>query len=619
MNRFSTSETYQFLTVLKKMSDKQCLKILLIDGSFDLKKANDIETEQYQAVISLAWLSNITKTAMEELIGGTCFTLSDVVGSEKRWVHEACRQTEKIIAEGACQVGYPIRNYIAEDIYNVCMEHCLAEKALDFVDDLISDLQADTVEIHTVLQRELESDIYDVYNCHQIRTKSKICHHPYQEKIGLKHLSRMPFRKRFVRHLNGALIVKNWKSLAWDVVNKFDGRYAFRQKLWKTRTTKRDGGKRVIFFSSYLNNSKALSNLQPYMPFPVHWVLNTYSAKMGVKTSSDEVNWLWAFGFGNGNIEFKRDKLLQEDEDNDDNDKQWLSEKPLWRTWNDILLPGFMRLNQSVKSCLNELKPKLVAVANQGSGIEGLFTYHAKDRGIPTLQILHGILSDHWINYCPIQTDFLIVPGEFWRHLWPEKEQKKIIVFNPLGHFTRIKRENTTGKKIITFFSWPLHYTYNYSEFINGFIRLLYNMIHDLGIHVIVRFHPLENPIDFKKGWERIYGKMSVNLQFSKYEPLNEVLAQTDVALMYRSTVMLNCMINNIPVIMPGWVDFSWKQALDNVPNVFVAENFDEIEHCLREWIKSRPETNREITDYFIQPAGSNEMDFRKVITRLTG
>ena len=95
---------------------------------------------------------------------------------------------------------------------------------------------------------------------------------------------------------------------------------------------------------------------------------------------------------------------------------------------------------------------------------------------------------------------------------------------------------------------------YNHSEFVGNLICLFRNMLVEGQCEVVVRFHPAENPSDFVDRWQQSWGPTPPGLFLSKHEPLNEILAKTDVALMFRSTIMLNCLVNDIPVIMPGWI-----------------------------------------------------------------
>jgi hypothetical protein len=200
----------------------------------------------------------------------------------------------------------------------------------------------------------------------------------------------------------------------------------------------------------------------------------------------------------------------------------------------------------------------------------------------------------------------MVVPGEFWRNLWPEHERHKILVFNPPELISRVKKDQTWRKKVLTYFSWPLHKSlfYSFSELSDGFMEMFRRLLTEETYEILVRCHPLENPSDFVERWKALQGSFPTRVRISKHEPLGDVLAETSVALMYRSTVMLNCLLNNIPVVMPGWINFGWNESLTNNPSICLANDFQGVELRIEEWLGKLPETNQGMVDYFVQSPG---------------
>jgi hypothetical protein len=121
----------------------------------------------------------------------------------------------------------------------------------------------------------------------------------------------------------------------------------------------------------------------------------------------------------------------------------------------------------------------------------------------------------------------------------------------------------------------------------------------------MVRAHTRENPSYFIQRWRHLYGSLPKGLYIVKNEPLAQVLAKTDVALMFRSTVMLNCLFNRIPIIMPGWIDFDWRKVLDDIPGIYMADDFPDIENCLEEWLGQPPSISDEVVNNFVHPPGA--------------
>lgn len=593
-----------------------------MDGCCDIQKIADDLSKGYHAAICLCWLSDKGKnTLMKSSAGVDFYWLEDIVGSEKEWVRESCRLTESIINGSPVYRTFPIRGYIAEDIYYEYLISVLSRKVCDLLCKLLRNSNLDRIEVHTVLTNQLSSGFSEMLKA-MGEQRIRIVPAPASPDAKADQLSRMPFVKRMTWHAKSVVTLGNYKEYLWDVFIKLDSKYELRNRIWNYKKKDINALKKITFFSSYLNNSKALKAYEPLMPFPIEWVVNNYYAKLGVMPGKAPIYWLWGFGDLKGNkVRRETDSLSHPggDKETVNIDRDWLSGRTFWRTWNDTLMPGMLALMQFTESYFKANKPGMVAVANQAGGIEACFTHYARKNDIPVLQVLHGILSDHWVNHQPVLTDGLIVPGEFWMNLWPASEHKKMVVFNPPGQFQKVKKKPFDGKKNLTFFSWPLHkhYSYNYAEFMDGFIHLFHKMIKEKKCRITIRFHPSENPSDFKERWEMYCGSLPGEVSFSKFEPLAEVLQTTDVALMYRSTVMLDCMTNQIPVIMPGWVDFWWKRDLDDVPDVYVAAGFQEIEDCLLDWLKQPPEPDASKTARFVQVEDKNQQEFKSFIQKM--
>ena len=135
---------------------------------------------------------------------------------------------------------------------------------------------------------------------------------------------------------------------------------------------------------------------------------------------------------------------------------------------------------------------------------------------------------------------------------------------------------------------------------------------------IVVRCHPLENPADFVQRWLCRYGRMPSGLRISKGDSLDKLLSRTDVALMFRSTVMIDCVANKIPVIMPGWIDFGFsRDKLLDIPCVYFADDFIDLENRIHEWLKDPPQMDEKILNFFVQPPRIGREQFRAMLKNL--
>jgi hypothetical protein len=146
--------------------------------------------------------------------------------------------------------------------------------------------------------------------------------------------------------------------------------------------------------------------------------------------------------------------------------------------WPSDHLNSLVNLTHCWENYLEKVKPRLIVTANQW-GIEGWLGRVAKKRGVAVLQIMHGVLGGYFYTRTPVISDAMIVPGEFWRSLWPADQQGKIQVFNPEESFPLVGKRLISDKRHLTFFSWPLRssHFYNFSEFSDWFIKIFKKLL----------------------------------------------------------------------------------------------------------------------------------------------
>jgi hypothetical protein len=114
----------------------------------------------------------------------------------------------------------------------------------------------------------------------------------------------------------------------------------------------------------------------------------------------------------------------------------------------------------------------------------------------------------------------------------------------------------------------------NRSEALREAIDLLQRLV-DEGNELLVRVHPGDRIENYTREWVRRFGRVPASVRFSKGGSLDPILQETDVAVMYISTVFLNCVASGIPVINLAWYR-GWLQEASGVDQfVHFAETMD--------------------------------------------
>lgn len=591
-------------------------RLLVLDDSFDLATLSAGTYKDYRSVICLFWLAPSTKTAISRSIGASSFGLGDIIKSDMAWGKSAYDLATQVVQGGPSYGHLHWRTYLTEPLYLSAHKVKLLKMVVDFIEELRERWAVSTIIIGGLLDKATADLLATILSDH-----SRLIYHSltYHGEYRVTSKGKGLFAC-LCKRLREACLTRDWRRQAMDLAEWLDKTYRWRAHLGRRMHNPSVSQGGVGVFSSYLNNSRTLSAFVDLMPWPVHWVLSNDSARQGLSNGNHNYYWIWQFSktscpkIPNEELQFDG----RRGSDSLSLIKTWLTQNPIMQGWKSVELSLLVTLTHCWETYLEQAKPRLIVTSGQW-GIEGWFTHIARHHGIPVLQVMHGALGGYLYTQTPITSDGMVVPGDFWRELWPKDQREKIVVYNPIDHIKKVQKKPDPKRQCLTFFSWPLMAGgfYNFSEFVDGFIHILHRILLQEKYKVIVRAHPLENPHDFVERWQHLKGALPSNLCISKREPLDHVLAETDVALMFRSTVMLDCLSNDIPVIMPGWIDFGWNKALIDVPNVYLSRDFVDLEQRLMAWMWDPPKASEEVAEYFVRSSGEDRVSFLSLINDL--
>ncbi len=589
-------------------------RILLFDRSLDPAATGAFRHSSYQAVICLFWAAPSTRKALSAAAGAPCYGIREIVGSEMEWDKAAYELAVRFVQEGPRYRDLACRTYLAESLYREVHGLQLLLMTVSFMERLRATWSAEKVEVEAAMDKTALSLLSYVLYSHP----AVVLNAPKErEEGGSSGPGEKSLPARLVERLKESLLTGGWKMQSREMIEWADKTCALRSLLGGMLTPPAVRGKGVTFFSSYANNSRILSFYTALMPSPVSWIVTTYSALSEVPAGQD-VNWVWRFhGPAEKTQDIGRDGGLSPFGEDAKVLEKWLEKSSVWRDWMEVESSLLANLTRCWEAYLEGTKPCLVVMANQW-GIEGWFTGIAQRHGIPVLQIMHGVLGGYLYTRTPVISDGFVVCGEFWRNLWPEEQRNKIAVFNPAGHIAGVEKKRSEMRRL-TFFSWPLHLAgfYNPSEIMEGLIRIFHRLIEEGLCEITVRAHPLENPSHFTDRWKTLYGALPAGLHVGKHEPLDSILEKTDVALMFRSTVMLNCMMCGIPVVMPGWIDYGWNAALNETDCIYLADDFDDLEERLARWLENPPVVSSADMGRFVRTGGEGGEEFFSKVREL--
>jgi len=593
-------------------------KILLVDDCFELASLKNYRGKGFEAVIGLFWMAPSTQKYLSRMTRGLCCGLPDLITDDQTWSREAYHLIRQVIAGGSYYGDLPWRSYLTEPLYQEGYTVHLLLRTAEFINQLKEKWSTSQIIIEGTLPGNISSLFAQILSMYP-----GLIYQPWASgRSSGKGRDQNPLWQRFRKRVQEAWLTGDWKKQLMDFGEWVDGAYRWRI-FWgkrKRNTPLSKGG--ITFFSSYQNNSRNLSPFADLMPSPVTWVLTNYSARRGLACRNSNYTWIWKYENNSRSSLRAEDEGIYRTEEEGSNSlpwlETWLAKSVTWEKWRRAELPLLTTLTSCWEKYLDQAEPRLVVMAHQW-GIEGWFTQIARRRGIPVLQVMHGVMGGHLYTQTPIRSSILVVCGKFWRDLWGEDQQPKILIYNPEGWIQKPVEKKSADPRSLTFFSWPLSHTSFYSsyELIDGFIHIFQSLLKERKYRITIRVHPQENPHDFVHRWRRLCGPLPSEIRLSKNDPLSQVLADTDVALMFRSTVMLDCIASGIPLVLPGWIDFNWNQALRNSPGIHLAADFPDLEERIREWLDCPPRIGTKGAEHFVLSPRVGEVAFNSHINEL--
>ena len=402
-------------------------------------------------------------------------------------------------------------------------------------------------------------------------------------------------RKQYKRNQDGSLVGRikafgnlireahqdgNWAKIFWTPLEVLDYRYLVRSAVWPEASVEAGGR---WFYGSFISATNILHRHLDNLEGQASWVLGRFSAIRGLK-SGDHWYYLWQFGKPARAREHRR--FLQEA-------RKYLETLP--SEIDRFPIAGFITSSPAVNYFLKRMLPLVLAnidlmhvflersspqelwVANQW-GSEGELIQVANKMGIPVTQVQHGALHRYYAN-SSIYSERFFVWGQFWRDLLKSSERGKVEVFNPGLDVIRVERKrNKAGGKHITFLTSPLDAAMFWNP--EATLQEVSSLIRDLvkqGYTILMRIHPSDQISLWRRSLEMVIGSVPQEVQFSKGGSLDSVLQETDLALMFFSTVFLNCIASGIPVIGLGWYPHIWRKPLEKSGVIHFADSIPEV------------------------------------------
>jgi hypothetical protein len=259
-------------------------------------------------------------------------------------------------------------------------------------------------------------------------------------------------------------------------------------------------------------------------------------------------------------------------------------------------------------------KPAALVVGNPVFECYALFK--AREFTIPTVLLQHGILGGCY-KYYDHPVTWYIMRGQFWRESLSPISQTRTVVINPPS-----KPENkkiSRLKKSIIFITSPLAVRYMPIDIdLDSILATVLTAFDETHTELIIRVHPTERVVDYQNKVEKIIHTQPTkqkNILYSQGGPFEELLNRATAVVMFTSTVFLDCIKHDVPVISFDWCDFWYKERVKSYHVYRFVNNLAELTSVIKRASEEKLATHMKNPEHILQTISADSA--RKQINSL--
>ena len=264
--------------------------------------------------------------------------------------------------------------------------------------------------------------------------------------------------------------------------------------------------------------------------------------------------------------------------------------------------------NRVMQRWRQSVKPEMLVVGNAGWERALLLNHDANP--IPAVLLQHGVM--HWTYAVTDEpVDIFLLRGRFFQRVVNDRLRRKTVVQNVPEAPPSSTQPSSSVRDSILFITAP----YNVPEFfhlqdLRDILRSLLRVSHRMRRPLVMRVHPTET-ID---SYRQLVGELERDLGFnsevsySQGSGAEEVLARASVAVLFFSTMFLDCLRHGIPIVSFGWHWFPNKGRFLEESLFNFASTLSHLEALVAEGVEGRLPRRREGLEEFLAASHPEEI-----------
>lgn len=279
-----------------------------------------------------------------------------------------------------------------------------------------------------------------------------------------------------------------------------------------------------------------------------------------------------------------------------------------WDHFLERTVPFLLFHERALQRWFDAVQPEMLVVGNAGWERSLLQCDAAKQ--IPSVMLQHGIM--HWVYAVADQpvTHFL-VRGKFFQNLVNDKLRQKTIVCNHPEPIGPASPQNKSPRRGILFITMPYQIApLFHSADLHDILRCLLTVSHNCERQLLIRVHPLEKSSSYQRLVSEIQQQLGFrcDVVYSQGPGAEEILGRSCVAVLYFSTMFLDCLRHNIPIVSLDWHWFPNKSHFKEAKIFNFASDLRHLERLVQSAIDGRlPSCSGSLND-FLAPSRPEEI-----------
>jgi len=279
-----------------------------------------------------------------------------------------------------------------------------------------------------------------------------------------------------------------------------------------------------------------------------------------------------------------------------------------WHVFLTRWLPFAIHNSRALERWQQAVAPEMIVVGNAGD--ERALLLRERTQSVPVIMLQHGIM--HWVYAVADQpVDVFLLRGPFFQRVINEKLRQKTVIRN----FPEAKgAADDTPKNVptdILFITTPYDVPVLFHpKDLRDILCSLLRVSHASGRPLVIRVHPMERIPTYERAIGELQEELGIgaDVSYSQGSGVEEVFARSCVAVLYFSTMFLDCLRHRIPVISFGWHWFPNKHQFEKEGIFNFASDLRHLEALVRQGIEGTLPRRRTGLEEFLAPSHPEEI-----------